>query len=267
VRFRLAGLALGSLFAAGCAGAPLARPATPLPPPRAASLEEVRNAYDGFCHRLATLDAKGDLDVRDLRTGKAQKLGVRVLARSGGQLYIKGSVAVVTALEVVSDGTRFWLQVPSKKTVWTGPALGAAESQREDAPYYALRPGDLAAALLPEPLEPAAGEALLLEGDRQTFSLTLAQIGPPGVVRRRVSLSRDSLQPRSSRRYGESGDLVSEVSFGDWQDGFPRHVTVVRPLEGYVAAFSLSSVRLNQTLPDRVFLPRTPDGYKVVEVS
>jgi outer membrane lipoprotein-sorting protein len=234
---------------------------------RSASVEEARDAYDGFCRGLSTLSAKGDLDVRDARTGRTQRLGVRVLAQSGGRLYLKGSVAIVTAIEAVSDGERFWLQVPSRKTVWTGPATRSIDSEREDAPYYALRPADVAAALLPEPLQPRDGEALFLEGDRATVSLTLASLEPPRVVRRRVWLAREDLQPLRASAFDARGDLVSDVRFGEWRDGFPRRITIARPMDGYVAALSLDSVRLNEPVPGRAFAPRLPEGYKVVEVS
>jgi len=55
---------------------------------------------------IETLSASGDLEVRDLRAGRARKLGVRLVASRGGKLYLKGSVAVVTAMEVVADGQR-----------------------------------------------------------------------------------------------------------------------------------------------------------------
>ena len=260
-------LLVASALLSGCAGAAPPRPVAPLAPVRTASVQEARDAYDGFCKGLSTLSAKGDLDVRDARTGKVQRLGVRVLAQSGGRLYLKGSVAVVTAIEAVSDGERFWLQVPSKKTVWTGPASRAAESERENAPYYALRPADVATALLPEPLLPQDGEALFLEGDRSTVSVTLASLESPWVVRRRVSLGRESLQPLRSSHFDARGDLVRDVSFADWRAGFPHRITIARPMDGYVAAFSLESVRLNEPVPGRVFAPRLPEGYKVVEVS
>ncbi|HEY6546688.1 MAG TPA: hypothetical protein VI589_02245, partial [Vicinamibacteria bacterium] len=142
-----------SLGPVACATRSLA-PAAPWRPLRAATFEEVVAAYDGLSRRLSSVSAKGDLEVRDLRAGKARRLGVRVLAGRGGRLYVKGSVAVVTALEVVADGQRFWFRVPSKKTVWTGAADAVVDqtAQGEQAPYYALRPADLVEALLPEPL-------------------------------------------------------------------------------------------------------------------
>ena len=56
--------------------------------------------------------------------------------------------------EVVADGQRFWFQVPSRKTVWTGLSGAAHRADSDEAPYYALRPSDVTSALLPEPFLP-----------------------------------------------------------------------------------------------------------------
>ncbi len=251
----------------GCASALKAPPAAPIPPPRAATLDEVLAAYDGFCKGLETFSASGDLDVHDRRTGRSQRLGVRLLATRGGRLYLKGTIAFVTALEIVADGERFWFQVPSKKTVWTGPADSHPRDDSQRAPYYALRPKDLTRALIPEALAPQAEEALVLEADRQTFSMTLAQVHDGrGVALRRIWVDRQALRPLRSRIYGERGDLVLETSFGQWSDGKPHFVAVSRPEEGYDAVFTLSKVEENVTVPDRVFVPRIPEGYKVEEI-
>jgi outer membrane lipoprotein-sorting protein len=239
-------------------------------PPRAATLDEVVAAYDGYCRGIETLSASGDLDVRDLRAGKARTLGVRVVAARGGRLYVKGSVAVVTALEVISDGARFWFQVPSKKTVWTGAASEAAPTaaQTEDAPYYALRPADVTSALLPEPLDPGPGEVVLLEADRETFSLSLASLdGARGRVRRRVFLDRRSLRPVRLRSYDARGDLRTEARLQAWTASGPARVDISRPLDGYEAGFTFDRVETNAAVPERAFQPRTPPGYKVVQVE
>ena len=257
------------LALAGCARE-RAIPRVAVTPPRAASLDEVLAAYDGYCKEAQTLSASGDLDVRDLRAGKARKLGVRLVARRGGRLYLKGAVAVVTALEVVSDGARFWFQVPSKKTVWTGPAGESAPTaaETEDAPYYALRPADVTSALLPEPLAPDATETVLLEGDRQTFSLVLARLdGSRGRVRRRVWLDRQTLRPARLSTYDERGDLRTEARLTSWTATGPQRVDIARPLDGYEASFTFDRVQSNVPVPEQAFVPRTPPEYKVVEVG
>jgi outer membrane lipoprotein-sorting protein len=266
-----AGLLVASLALAlgGCARA-RAIPRVALTPPRAASLEQVLAAYDGYCKGMETLSASGDLDVRDLRAGKARKLGVRLVARRGGRLYLKGSVAVVTALEVVSDGARFWFQVPSKKTVWTGAAAEAAPraAETEDAPYYALRPADVTSALLPEPLAPDATETVILEADRETFSLSLARLeGGRGHVRRRVWLDRQTLRPSRLSTYDERGDIRTEARLSGWTPTGPQRVDIARPLDGYEAAFSFDRVESNVPVAERAFSPRTPPEYTVVEVG
>lgn len=258
-------LALG---AAACTAARPAPPAAPLKPLRAATLDEVLAAYDAYCEGGTTLSASGDLDVRDRRTGKGRSLGVRVVATRGGRLYLKGTVTVVTAVEVVSNGERFWFQVPSKKTVWTGAAGGEArEAGTEDAPYQALRPSDVTSALLPEPLAPGPAETVLLEADRESFTLTLAAPAQGrGLARRRVSLDRDTLRPIRMRRYDARGDLETDVALSAWTTGTPRQVEIRRPLQGYEASFRFDKVERNVPAPERAFVPRTPEGYTVVEV-
>jgi outer membrane lipoprotein-sorting protein len=260
-------VSLGTALA-GCAPA-RAIPKVDVSPPRTASLDEVLAAYDGYCRGIETLSASGDLDVRDLRAGKARTLGVRLVAKRGGRLYLKGSVAVVTALEVVADGDRFWFQVPSKKTVWTGAAADAAPTaaETEDAPYYAIRPADVTSALLPDPLDPGPEDTVLLEGDRETFSLAVAPMeGGRGRVRRRVWVERQTLRPVRLRSYDARGDVRTEARLSSWTATGPRRVELSRPLDGYEAAFTFDRVEANAAVPDRAFQPRTPPDYKVVEV-
>jgi outer membrane lipoprotein-sorting protein len=239
----------------------------PPPPPRVASLEEVLAAYDEHCEAVGSLSASGDLDVRDLRAGRVRKLAVRVLAVRGGRLYLKGSVAVVTAIELVADGDRFWLQVPSRRTVWTGRSGATPNPEDEGEPYYALRPTDVSAALLPEPLAPGPGDVLLLEADRQAFVLTQAT-SVRGVARRRVWLDRQTLRPLRSRTFDEAGDLQAEFLFSDWRGGgLPRRIGIRRPLDGYEADFVFGRLEPNARVPERVFVPRTPQDYAVVELG
>jgi hypothetical protein len=241
-------------------------PAAPSGPLRAASLEEALDAFEGYCRGISTLSASGDLDVRDYRAGKARKVGVRLVAGRGGRLYLKGSVAVVTALELVADGERFWFQVPARKTVWTGRADAQPRAEDEQGPYYALRPGDVAAALLPEPLAPRTDDVLLLDGDREGFTLTVGA-RKRGPARRAIRLERASLRPLGEKRFDDGGDLVAVFTYGAWDGRFPRRIVVGRPAQGYEAEFTLDKADVNATVPDRAFVPRVPADYKVVEVG
>jgi len=249
MRWRATILLLGVLALASCLARPRTIPRVPARPLRAASLDEVLAAYDAYASGNETLSASGGLEVR------------------GGKLYLKGSVAVVTALEVVADGQRFWFQVPSRKTVWTGLSGAAHRADSDDAPYYALRPSDVTSALLPEPLAPGAGDAVLFEADRDSFSLALAPRGARETVRRRVWLDREMLHPIRLRRYDERGDLVSEVQLGDWKDGSPERIQIDRPAEGYEAILDFDKVERNVPVPAQAFVPRTPAGYKVEQVG
>ena len=266
MRWWATALLLVVLSGAGCLARLKTIPAVPARPLRAASPDEVLAAYEAYANGNQTLSASGDLEVRDLRAGRARKLGVRLVASRGGKLYLKGSVAVVTAMEVVADGQRFWFQVPSRKTVWTGLSGAAHRAESEGAPYYALRPSDVTSALLPEPLAPGPGDAVLFEADRDSFALALAPQGARETARRRVWLDRETMRPSRLRRYDERGELVSETQIG-WQGDAPRRIQIDRPAEGYEAILDFDKVDRNVPVPAQAFVPRTPAGYKVVEVS
>lgn len=261
-------LALVMSFA-GCAAKGVAPPAPAHREPRRTTLDEALAAYDTYCSATRSFSASGDMELRDVRAGRARKLSVRLLAARNGRLYLKGSVLVVTALEVVSDGAQFWFQVPSKKTVWTGPSEAPHRAEGADAsPYYALRPTDITATLLPESLSPGEGEALLFESDRETISLAVGGTGGGrGPVRRRVWLDRESLRPSRWRTYDDRGDVLSEASVGGWSGTAPHLVTVTRPAEGYVVSFVFDKAEVNVAVPDRAFVPRTPEGYTVTRVG
>jgi outer membrane lipoprotein-sorting protein len=267
MRWRATALLLVVLLGVSCLARPRTIPTVPARPLRAASPDEVLAAYERYANGNETLSASGDLEVRDLRAGRARKLSVRLVAGRGGRLYLKGSIAVVTALEVVADGRHFWFQVPSRKTVWTGLSGAAHRADSDDAPYYALRPSDVTSALLPEPLVPGPRDAVLFEADRDGFSLGLAPQGARETVRRRVWLDRDTLRLARLRRYDERGELVSEVQIGAWQGDAPRRIQIDRPAEGYEAVFDFDKVERNVPVPAQAFVPRTPAGYKVKEVG
>lgn len=255
-----------SLALAGCATRTIERQAAPARPARPVTLEEALSAYDGYCQGLQSISASGDLDVKDLRAGKQRKIGVRLLATRGDRLYLKGQVLVVTALEIVSNGERFWFQVPSKKTVWTGPVSGVAPAAEgaDRAPYYALRPRDVTAAVLPEALDPGEGDGVFLEADRSLACLSLAR---GGLLRRRACLERETLRPARLRSYDERGELVADVELSAWSEAGPRRIVISRPAEGYVVDLRLDKLERNKPVPERAFEPRPAPGYETVEVG
>lgn len=271
--------------ALACSSAPKRFDAIEIPPRRQETATAVAAAYDSFCRSLESMSASGDLTVHDAVTGKSRQVGVRVVAERGGRLYIKASMAMITALEITADGERFWFRLPTKKKVWTGPAEATpadldidaedttpgdpdADPESDDGPFKALRPADIVRALLPEAFEPEAQQLVGFDADARHFSLVLFDATQGrGLALRRVWLDRDTLQIVRSRSFDASGDVVTESRFGDWRDGMPHEVVVWRPREGYRASFLLNRLRTNVPIPDRAFKPRIPEGEKIIEVS
>jgi len=121
---------------------------------------------------------------------------------------------------------------------------------------------------LPEPLDPGPDETVVLEADRETFSLAVAHVeGARGRVRRRVFLDRQTLRPVRLRSYDDRGDLRTEARLSSWTETGSKRVEISRPLDGYEAAFTFDRVEKNVPVPERAFQPRTPPEYTVVEVG
>lgn len=252
-----------AVLAAGCGASRPLKMDQPFQAPAELRPDEALAAYQRYCAELSSFSAAGDLEVKDLKAARVRRFGARLVAARPGRLYVKGSVAVVTALEVVADGRRFWFQVPSKKKVWTGASGGAPRTEAADAPYEALRPGDVVAALLPEPV--AAGARLVWEADATT--LAVGELEGDGLrLVRRVVFDRATLQLRRLLFYDAQGDLVTEARLAEWQDGLPRDVTLLRR-EGYQARLTFDRAERNVAAPDRLFEPRVPQGFETVEVT
>jgi len=264
-------LAVGLMLGAACA--PQRKPlgtGPPLVPLRQATAQEVLAAFNAYCNRLESLSASGHLNATDRRSGRTRRVSVRLVGRRGGELYLKGSVAVVTALELVSSGERFWLRLPREKKIWTGSTSAPeAVGQDADAPYRALRPRDLMSALLPEPLVTGPTRLLAFEADPRAFALLLMHTpaGQPAEVLRRVWLDRATLRLVRLNTYALGGELRSEAHFAGWRDGFPHQVRVERLREGYSAAFEFDRLSINVPVPDRAFVPRLPENHTVIEVD
>lgn len=261
---------LAAVALSGCSWRAQAIARADLSPVRAVGLSEAFEAHEQAARALASLRGSGHLQVRDLRLGRQREFGMRLACARGGRLYLKANVAVVTALEATSDGRRFWLSVPSKRKVWTGDATRPAHVAAPDTQdLEGLRPADLVAALLPEPLAPAPDEALLFEGERQTVSLAVGRPDAQGraSVRRRVWLDRATLHLLRARTYDSAGSLELEATFGDWRAGLPWRVGVAREGQGYEAVLTFDKAEANVALPERAFEPRLPEDYEVVRLD
>ncbi len=268
-RLKTALVLLVAVATAGCATTRPIRETAAFRTPRQASLDEALAAYNAYCDGMHTFSGSGELEVRDLRAGRSRKVHARIVAAREGKLYLKGTVLVVTALELVSDGTRFWLEVPSKKAVWTGPNDAGNQAQDDEhAPYYALRPADMSFALLPDPIRQGGGAVVSFECDRQAFSIGVLRVdGERAVVQRRIWLDRETLSLQRARLYTDGGETLAEAAFGAWTDGVPHQVRISRPIEGYEAVLALDKAETNVDVPDRAFSARIPEGYAVHDVG
>ena len=248
----IGGLIAVSVAAASCGSSDreLARKRE-LPEPREASLEEVLAAYDLYCNGIETFKAAGEMELRNTRTGRVRRFrfdvaasreGVRLEQRDGDAGFVLVSADGAFALRSAADGR-----------IWRGAADEPLRSLR-DIPLEALRPTDLASALVPAPLTAQPDEALFMEGERSHFALTLTRRrSGHAVARRQVFLERASLRLQRALSFDADGNLLSEVSWRRWRDGVPREILVTRPLDGTLARLELDRAAPNAPVPPGSF--------------
>ena len=206
-----------------------------------------------------TLSAAGDLEVRDLRAGKARTLGVRLVAARAVELYLKASVAMVTALEVIVRRTA--LLVPGPVAEDGVDRARRREPRREprdeQAPYYALRARPTSsAALLPEPLAPGPDEAPPARRRRPGFRALPGspRPGPARSARRRVLARPRALQPSLDRQLRPAGDLrVGGPLLGLARRLAPAAGACAGPARATRPSFTFDEVEANVPVPERAF--------------
>ena len=172
---------------------------------------------------------------------------------AAGRLYLKGSVAVITALEVVSDGERFWFQVPSKKTVWTGAARARRRTRaRTKRPTTPCGPPTSRRRSCRSRSPARGGDASSSRPTARRFTLTLA--APAAGPRARRGAASPWIARRCSRsrlrRYDERGDLEHGGHPRRLAEGQPHQVEIRRPVAG-LRGGAARSTRWSATCPCR----------------
>lgn len=204
---RTALLALG-LLVAGCGASRPLTQGEPFRPPAELRPAQALARYQEYCLGLRSFPAAGELEVRDLKAARVRRLGVRLVAARPGRLYVKGSVAVVTALEVVADGSRFWFQVPSKMKVWTGAEGRRIVFERESLRSLRLLFYDAAGDLVTEARLAAwrdelPGDVTLLRREGYEARLTFDARNPTSPCRTSCSSRGYRIEMRDGLMYAE----------------------------------------------------------------
>ncbi|HUJ41145.1 MAG TPA: hypothetical protein VLW54_11420 [Candidatus Acidoferrales bacterium] len=196
-----------------------------------------------------------------------------ILAESPSHIRMIGQAPVIGSriFDMVSDGETFKISIPPKGKFIEGPAHFEHVSKK---PLENLRPQHILEVILWPPLE--AGSLVLFdeeeEGTGRYYTLTEVSRGEHPAARRRIWFDRTDLNLTRIERYEPDGRLESVANYGDWQKAgegasYPREITVERPHDDYRLGLRVTTLKLNEELPEKSFELAQPPGSELVRVG
>jgi hypothetical protein len=216
---------------------------------------------------------KADLDMLFLRApgekvkgcqGKLVSLRGR-MEGEGSKIYLKGYKRLIPAFFTLkSDGTGFWLHIPSEKVVYTGPY---DRTEQADSAEVDLEAADLSRALFVEPFEPA--DIAGLSEESGVYILTLTRGG--GVLRR-LWIEKKLFTVVMEKYYNPAGgeDLEIRRSEHTVSGGmhYPLEISIFKPDSGREITLRIRDLTLNPTgIPPEAFRFEVPVGTKIIRLD
>lgn len=275
---------------AGCSLWPttrrLPKPRIPLVTRTVTPVELVKQMNDRW-DALDGLTATVEMQATELKTNEGLAKDFPsgrgyILMRKPEMLRVVGTYFGVRIFDMASNGKTFKLYIPSKSMAFAGSnsATGTAKNA-----LYNLRPGFFFDAMVVRGLSP--DDLYSVTADTETIEdvkkkhLLLVPEYILNVMRRRpetqeltpvrvVTFHRDDLLPYEQDLYDEKGNLVTQVSYENYNDFgsglFPARVVIKRPIEGIKIELDVLRVTKNPKFPADEFEVKIPDGTKIEEL-
>ncbi len=257
------------LFVSGCGGGPTVEPVdTTMMPEMVATAAEL---IEGINVRADSIRGiKADLDM-SFRRSPGEKVkgcqGKLVALRAewegvGSKIYLKGYKKLIpTFFTLKSDGTGFWLHIPSEKVVYSGPYDRTEEA---DTAEVDLEAADLSRALFVEPFDPA--DIVRLSEESGVYILTLTRDG--GLLRR-LWIEKKMFAVVMEKYYNPLGGEDLEVRRSKHMSSngmfYPLEISIFKPESGRKISMTIRDLELNPVgIPPEAFRFEAPLGTKVI---
>src|SRR5271166_4786332 len=228
-----------------------------------------------------------DTSVGGEKKGKVtgyQKIRGFILLRKPDKLRRIGLFPIVrnTAFDMVSDGDRFKLSVPSKNKFYVGSAEVTHPSEN---PLENLRPRVIYNALFLPPID-GNDEIAVMEDDTEMIVDTkrkklleqpdyvidiIRRSGNDWYIARKIIFERVKLTPHRQIIFDAKGDVTTQVTYQVYVDyngvSFPNVIQIDRPMEEYSIRLTVDKVTLNEPLREDQFALQQPPGSLLVNLD
>src|SRR5215469_1801112 len=258
-------------------------------PLKSATQQELVDGINAQAERIQTMQATVDIDtsIGGVNKGKVtdyKEIRGYVLARKPAMLRLIGLMPIVRnrAFDMVSDGKEFKLWIPPKNRFVTG--RNDVETPNPKQPLESVRPQNLYEAILIRGVEPENEIAVLENGyetvldakkhlvEQPDYEIVVVKRGKTGwFLSRKLIFSRTDLKIHRQFVYDESGNLATDVRYGEYKDydsvNFPVQIEIERPQEEYDITLNMLKLEFNKPLTDDQFSLVQPDGAEVVRLG
>ncbi len=198
-----------------------------------------------------------------------------ILLRKPADIRVRVQVFQVTAIDMVSDGREFSIDVPRRNTFIRGLNQQVIPP-RKDVPVN-VRPQHIFEALAVQVLEGADPSLISLEEDQQDgrrfYILYCHRWSSDGslALKRKIWFDRRDLNIVRLQTYAPRGRLESEIHYSDFRtvDGqiYPGQVRLERPQEDYRMGIRAQEILVNPNLPAAAFVLRKSPVRQVVDLT
>lgn len=198
-----------------------------------------------------------------------------ILLKKPGDIRVRVQVFQVTAIDMVSNGTEFSIDVPRKNTFIRG-LNHQVILPRKDVPVN-VRPQHIFEALALEALEDADPSLIALEEyqreGRKFYILSCNRWASDGslALKRKIWFDRVDLNIVRLQAYAPEGRLESEIHYSDFRsvDGqvYPALVRFERPQEAYRMAIRAQKIEINPNLAAAAFVLKKSPVRQVVDLT
>jgi len=238
---------------------------------------------------IKTLNATVDIvaSVGGEKKGKVtdyQAIRGYILVRKPDALRMIGLFPIVrnTAFDMVSDGDRFKLSVPSKNKFYVGSAEVTHPSEN---PVENLRPRVIYNALFLPPID-GNDEIAVMEDDTEMIVDTkrkklleqpdyvidiIRRSGNDWYIARKIIFERVKLTPHRQIIFDAKGDVTTQVTYQVYVDyngvSFPNVIQIDRPMEEYSIRLTVDKLTLNEPLREDQFALQQPPGSLLVNLD
>lgn len=237
-----------------------------------ARIAAIYNAIDSFQARVDMTPSVGSVYTNSIT--EIKDIRAFVLYRKPSDIHIIGQYPVVStkAFDMVSNGTQFKFQLPSKNLFVVGLDSAPATSKNK---LENLRPDAFLSSMLIRPAAPDEHPWLIdaTDEDNALYILFFIKDGPNGdrIITRGVWFDRIDLSIVRQTAYDDKGEMVSDTRYSKWTEYsnvmFPSHIDLNRPVDGYGVVLNITDMKMNTELTDTQFALEQPEGYRLQTIG